>query len=58
MGMRGNTGTALVTSIYASVPTFFGSRRAVRKGRPTHTGIRAANSRHSDRREIAVAIVT
>jgi hypothetical protein len=45
---RRNTGIALMTSVYASVPTFFGNRKAARMGGPKNSGTRAANSRRSD----------
>jgi hypothetical protein len=37
-GAQMNIGSVLMSSIYASVLTFFGSRRAVQKVGPTNTG--------------------
>ena len=45
---RRKTDIALMTSIYASVPTFFGNKRGARKDGPKNSGTRAANSRCLD----------
>jgi hypothetical protein len=48
MTARRNTGIALMTSVYASVPTFFGDKRAARKDGPKNSGIEAASARHPE----------
>jgi len=50
MGVQMNTGIALMTSIFASVPTFFGSRRTARQDRLTNIGTGPSNLNHTDRR--------
>ena len=50
MGVQMNTGIALMTSIFASVRTFFGSRRAARQDRLTNIGTGPSNLNHTDRR--------
>jgi hypothetical protein len=50
MGVQMNTGIALMTSIFASVLTFFGSRRAARQYRLTNIGTGPSNLNHTDRR--------
>ena len=48
MGVQMNTGIVLMTSIFASVPTFFGSRRAARQDRLTNIGVGPSNLNHTD----------
>src|SRR5580704_9297674 len=50
MGVQMNTGIALMTSIFASVRTFFGSRRAARQDRLTNIGTGPSNLNYTDRR--------
>ena len=50
MGGQMNTGIALMTSIFASVRTFFGSRRAARQDRLTNIGTGPSNLNYTDRR--------
>ena len=45
---RRNTGIALMTSIYASVPTFFGNKRGARKDGPKNSGTGAGSARQPD----------
>ena len=37
-----------MTSVYASVPTFFGDKRAARKDGPKNSGTGAAGARHPE----------
>src|ERR1700733_8080256 len=50
MGVQMNIGIALMTSIFVSVPTFFGSRRAARQDRLTNIGAGPRSLNHTDLR--------
>jgi hypothetical protein len=50
MRVQMNTGIARMTSIFASVLTSFGSRRAARQDRLTNIGTGPSNLNHTDRR--------
>ena len=50
VGVQMTTGIALMTSIFESVPTLIGSRRAARQDRLTNIGVGPRNLNHSDLR--------
>ena len=56
MGVQIATGIELMTSIFASVPTFFGSRRAARQDRLTNIGVGLRNLNHTELRSQHISL--